>query len=311
MLSRKPELQLFEFLLELIDIQIKKYVALGKRGVGPDARLNSTLVYDEATELMNFANILVNNFDKGNLAPIKKIAEQIYFYLKCEGIRSLAGHLLDKNNIHDTVFIRIVEQKDKFRLIMRNLGLQWSEDLNPQTEIQQACKYESCQIALKILQLVRDIEENPEIEWDIKLVPHHAQLAIKKNSREGRYKEQASKINGLYDICIKHIESMDKPTHFFPPMDAREVDKFAAFHINIFNKLLKQYEQMDPSSPLFSSHHLWYEVGKLSHKPIETPSSSSAACKFFAKTVVPLFLIGCLITYFTQALEDPNAPALR
>lgn len=60
----KGQKELFEFLCKLVDIQIKKYVSLAQFGVGPDARLNAKLVFDEVNELLGFAEQLLSDLEK-------------------------------------------------------------------------------------------------------------------------------------------------------------------------------------------------------------------------------------------------------
>ena len=90
----KGQKELFEFLCQLIDIQIKKYVSLATVGVGPDARLNAKLVCDEVSELLEFAELITDT--KRTLHEeypelLHVLFNQVKFYVEQETCKSLCG----------------------------------------------------------------------------------------------------------------------------------------------------------------------------------------------------------------------------
>ena len=91
--------KLFEFTHKLINVQIVKYTKLAAFGVGPDARMNASLVLDGVNELIDLSRRLLTpaSVDEVNF---KSIFNQVRFYVEQEKLRAHAGWLLDQNNIH-------------------------------------------------------------------------------------------------------------------------------------------------------------------------------------------------------------------
>src|SRR5262245_30926496 len=115
----EKHVELCDFLFELIDVQIKKYVKLATVGIGPDARLNSALVFKEVNELLELEGFLLeemrSNKGSGEIksSVFNKVFFQVKFYVEQESLRAYAGWLLDENNIHTTVDNRTKQQSSQ------------------------------------------------------------------------------------------------------------------------------------------------------------------------------------------------------
>lgn len=120
-MSQKTDL--FDFLYLLIDTQITKYVRLATIGFGPDARLNAKLVFNEVSELLELADTLLKQIERGcdseeHNDEFFSISSQIKFHLEQEKIRADAGLLVAPNNIHEPNQKRATEQLTEFQQIV-------------------------------------------------------------------------------------------------------------------------------------------------------------------------------------------------
>ncbi|KGP63683.1 hypothetical protein EP47_04775 [Legionella norrlandica] len=174
--------ELFEFLSELIDIQIKKYVELAKRKVVEDALINADLVSEEVNELLVLAEQVLkeieNNEKSDSSDSIDRILDQVKFYLEQEHLRSYAEWLLIKNDSQDTVYYRTGAQLRRLGEIKRFASEEYSQ---PITHIQQQCQHDSVQIIHSILALAIQLRENPDMELD-KSIPADAQVVLRRNA---------------------------------------------------------------------------------------------------------------------------------
>lgn len=321
--------KLFEFVVELIDIQIQKYLSLAIYGVGPDARLNALLVCDEVAELLQAGGLLLKEMKAvvdgacGN-SVFLGTAHLMKFYLEQESLRSNAGHLLDDNNIHAGVKGRTAHQLKQLKDIVHD-EIDFSIESLPETAVQRQCQYDSNQIARKILNLARIIRENPDIELEPE-IPKHAQVALRQNAR-GRYVILADEIDKLYQKCDQFLMIADSNSGS-SELSPQQAKIFEKNHREAFNRLITKFKQIQPDSRLFSSAHQYYRVGQ--------PSLNSADDDIPALSVVPLekkhsewsffsknravtggvvlggvLLVSSLLPYFVQLLNQETDNNLR
>lgn len=305
--------ELFDFLAELIAVQIKKYVELATRGVGPDARLNAALVYDEVDELLEMAELLLEEITFNDNSPEEQkdivftsVFGQIKFYLEQESLRGYAGWLLDANNIHTGVYTRTQKQlQDLFKIanIASAEAIPLSE---PTTDIQQQCKHDSNGIALRILALAIDIKNNPNMELDAK-VPSHAQTLLRKNATT-RYVTYETKINALHSECKNfiNISTMQERSSTLKSTKAKENEQI---HNSKLALLLNRYQKLEPTSSLFSTDHEWFKIPEFKSNSRSAEQSASYFSRRNFIFIGGIVLTGvCLITqllpYFMQQEEE-------
>jgi hypothetical protein len=297
--------EFFEFLCELIDIQIKKYVALTKIGIGPDARLNARLVFNEVSELIQFAEILIKliqnpSLDKQALADIYT---QVKFYLEQEHIRAYAGWLLDENNIHTPGLSRVKGQLEHLNKIGQSVGIDGTTPSEPVTDIQKQCQHDSCSIAFYILDLAKQIIANPEMELDDN-IPKHARMILKRNVviRYGKseFSKPIEELHSKYDAFLK-TSHFDKSSSVLLSSDAKTLEKV---HRGQWTTLLQSYRKIEPNSVLFDSKHEWSEIGKHSGVSYKTmPTSSFGGFRLFGAVAAGAVLIYMLMPHFVTQLE--------
>lgn len=300
----KGQKELFEFLCKLVDIQIKKYVSLAQFGVGPDARLNAKLVFDEVNELLGFAEQLLSDLEKqsknksitSDTQCFAPLFNQIKFYIEQEHARAYAGWLLSENNIHTEVKERVEEQLTELKRIGQLAGIDCSTLSEPKTEIQKQCEYDSIAIAFYILDIAKKIKENPGMELPGN-IPQHARIILRHNA-ETRYcsEEIASALQSLhkkYSDFLRQSE-LQKSSNVLSKEDAEFHQKN---HRAKWLDMFQRYAIIAPSSPLLSSEHEWYKVALLTKKKPESNSS----CKLFGGIIATSALaIYMLMSYFSQ-----------
>ncbi|KTD06925.1 hypothetical protein [Legionella jamestowniensis] len=313
---------LFELLAELIDVQIKKYVSLASRGVGPDARLNAALVYDEVKELLFFANLLLDEIqsnvdaDRIDYTVFYTIFDQVKFYLEQEQLRAYAGRLLDDNNIHATVDERTSKQLHALAEIAEHADIDLSVASQPVTEIQKQCQYDSAKIACFILTLAKSVRENPSMVFDPK-VPEHAQVILRRNALT-RYHELANEIDELHQQCEEVLEGLPLKARF-SSLTKEEAWARSAEHKGQLTTLLKRYQGLTPDSCLFTSKHTWHEVASFSTKAGSEQSNKQVSLQSFFSNrrallggvaVAGIYVAALLYYFSTQFEEGYTAPKL-
>ncbi|CDZ76289.1 hypothetical protein BN59_00556 [Legionella massiliensis] len=308
--------ELFDLLCELIDVQIKKYVKLATVGVGPDARLNAALVYEEVNELLGFADLLLQEMETNfESETIKKFAyvdvfDQLKFYLEQESFRGHAGWLLDDNKIHATVDERTTQFLKELEAIDEEESFDFSEKSVPRTEIQRQCQHDSYQIAHRILALAIDVSTNPDMQFD-KKIPAHAQPILRKHAST-RYVQYADEINSLHDECEEFLQqsTLANSSTVLENGQARDYQKA---HLEQWNNLLYRYRCINTDSPLFSVEHQWHDVAVASPSPVEQPVAVQQSPTIFSNRNLALLgglfftgtLLACkLLPYFTASEEN-------
>lgn len=295
-------MKLFEFLCKLTDIQIKKYVGLATYGVGPDARLNASLVLDEVNELLALADSLLNNFNKDSQCTtdfFPNIFNQVKFFIEQEHLRAYAGWLLDENNIHSTSIKRLDEQLEELKEIAQLAKIDYSKASKPSTSIQKQCEYDSWNIALYILDIAIKVKANPEMDFEDK-IPSHAQKILRRNATT-RYCDEKflQPITELHKQCVEFLNSSElKQSN--AELQKDEAKKNEIIHREQFNKLLERYKQIEPSSELFSSKQEWYKIGTTSLSKTKSNSISSNIGLFGGVILIGGVLMCMLISYFNQ-----------
>lgn len=299
----EKDIQLFELLSKLIAVQIKKYVALATVGVGPDALLNASLVYDEVSELLKLASSLLKTIKnkKSNPSLFLSVFSQVKFYLEQESFRAHAGWLLDSNNIHDTVDERtrtLLKEMESLAKLAEISDFSCPE--KPHTDIQKQCELDSFEIAYRILTLACNVRKNPEMELD-KKIPPHAQKILKKNATT-RYIEFKNEIDEEYEKCEQYLKNatLPKRTTSLTKKDALSYQKT---HEAQLSSLLNEYQNIQPDSFLFSSAHQPYTVAT------PTPKASYSKLSFFTCAAVGVSVLIYLVPYlksFYQENEGEN-----
>ncbi|ASQ46164.1 hypothetical protein [Legionella clemsonensis] len=313
---------LFEFLAELIDVEIKKYVSLASRGIGPDARLNAALVYDEVNELLFFGKRLLDEIqankdaDQIDDSVFYNLFDQVKFYIEQEHLRAYAGKLLDENNIHTTVDTRTSKQLEVLAEIAAYAEVDLSIRSKPVTEIQKQCQFDSAKIIKCILTLAKKVRENPHMEFDEK-IPPHAQAILRRNAAT-RYHQVAKEIDELYQKC--ELVLKDSPLEACVSLLTKEEAwAHSAKHQGQLNILLERYKSLEPGSRLFSPTHTWLEVAAISskaegyqpHKQIAAAKSLfSSRHVLFGGVIIASSCVLALLSYFSTQLEE-NYPSLQ
>lgn len=306
----KSQKELFEFLCELIDVQIKKYVSLAKFGVGPDARLNAKLVFGEVNELLTFAEQLIEDLEnpkQGSTAQehFTSLFSQTKFYIEQEYVRAYAGWLLSENNIHSEVKERVEEQLKQLTQIGQSAQIDSSIPSKPLTEVQEQCEYDSIAIAFRILDLAKNVKENPEIELPSN-IPLHARNILKQNAIT-RYcvEEFAKPIEELHKKYNEFLgqSKLKKSNDVLSKEDAQSHQKT---HKEKWENLFNRYKSIEPSSQLFSPDHEWYKVALPEKKKSEMGYSSRNLMLFGGIAITGVVSIYMLMSYFMQ-LDDENS----
>lgn len=291
--------QLLEFLCKFIDIQIKKYESLATVGIGPDARLNARLVLNEVDELLDLTEQLLAETELSSNDNVEfiNIFNQVKFYIEQEYVRSYAGWLLAENNIHSTVKERVSEQLNELLAIAKLIGLNTEGPSSPITLVQKQCKYDSCAISYKILDLALKIRDNPQHQFDGQIPPHA--LMVMKTNATSRYVTYSDEIEALHHKYENYLNSsgLEKSSTLLQGNEARE---YQQIHLARWNNILGNYKKSTPDSCLFSSEHEWYNIG-VNKQP---PSILSGKNVLFCAKVTGFILISMLLKYFTQTNEQ-------
>jgi hypothetical protein len=302
--------ELFELLSELIDVQIKKYVKLATIGVGPDARLNAALVYEEVNELLESAFLLLHPLEKehNDETIFLSAFSLVKFYLEQESFRAGAGWLLDSNNIHDTVDERTKTQLAQLKQIGELAEIaDFSIRAKPNTQVQNQCEHDSFEIAHRILTLARNIRTTPTMELDEK-IPTHAQEILRKNAST-RYLQYQEEIDQQYQKCEFYLNNstLEKRTSVLTKEEALSYQKTHGFQLS---SLLERYKTIQPNSRLFSSTHKSYTVATPDQKKSSNYSIPKLSFFFCAATLGTGILIQYLLPYLTNFGQENRNESL-
>ncbi|KTD63625.1 hypothetical protein Lsan_1058 [Legionella santicrucis] len=253
----KNKIELFEFLGQLIDIQIKKYVALTTEKVIHDARYNAKLVFAEINELFGFAEQLVADMENpaasklNNPKHFDALFNQVKFYLEQEHTRIYAGWILDEKNSTTEV----EKQLAQLQKIGESAGIDCSSASIAVTQTQKLCEYDSAQIAFQVFDLVKRIKENPEMDLD-STIPRQAQIRLRHNAKT-RYseKEFAESINGIHTRYLEFFEQSDLENNH-STLSKEETGIYEEKHRNRWGRLLERYQTIIHSATLDESDKL-------------------------------------------------------
>lgn len=299
-------MELFEFLCQLIDIQIKKYKALVGFGVGPDARMNAQLVFNEVNELFSFAEKLLEITSEDE-QDFKLICSQIKFYIEQEYLRGYAGWLLDENNIHTPEIKRVHSQLAQINALGTRAQIDCSISSKPQTLIQKQCEYDSYEIASFILNLAKNIKLDPDMELDSQLIPAHARQVLKRNAIT-RYREPhiAKEIDRLYGQCSNFLKQSEL-TKSTDLLDQDTSISYVELHKKHLEELLERYKIIAPTSNLFNPQHQWYKIGRSHPEPVKIASfTPSKTTWLFGGIAAGAILTYMLLPYFAHAHSEPS-----
>lgn len=279
----KNQRQLFEFVCELIDIQIKKYVHLQKIGIGPDAGMNAVLVVKQVEELFQLAKELLKSMNTSTETKssddkqFKNIFNQVQFYLEQEFLRGHAGWLIDENNIHTPEFDRLRLQKEQLASIAREASISMASPAMPVTDIQKQCEHDSHAIAFLILDLAIKLKADPEMKLDAN-IPSHAGIILRRHARpEGRYSQTNiwEPLQDLHKKCLSFLEK-SKISKRKEILTKDSATLKAKEHQSMLNNLLAEFRDIQPDSRLFSSEHQWHNIAARRAKTSTTKSSTSS-----------------------------------
>ncbi|ARB93562.1 hypothetical protein [Legionella longbeachae] len=247
----KNQKELFEFLSQLIDIQIKKYITLTTEKVVQDARYNTKLVFAEINELLGFAEQLVTDMENPSASKLNDskhfgaLLNQVKFYLEQEHTRAYAGWILDEKNSTSEIEKQLIQ----LHKIGKSAGIDCSSASIAVTETQKLCEYDSAQIAFQVFDLVKKIKENPDMDLD-NSIPKQAQIRLKHNAKT-RYseKEFAESIDGIH---LKFLEFFEQSALDNNPgtISKEEAGIHEEKHRNQWESLLQRYQAItNPSKP--------------------------------------------------------------
>lgn len=258
--------QLFLFLLKLIQVQIEKYDNLVKIGIGPDANLSAALVYNEVTELLKFANLLLQDIELNRTFSFEDVHfnlvfEGIKFYLEQEYARAYAGWLLDENPIHNKAYNRVISQIKELKEMADSVDISFSEFSLPQSPVQQQYLYDSAAIAFFILQLAENIKNNPSME--LTGIPKHAQTILKKHA-ENRYIVLAEEIEKALIPHQKIVES-DNFKKSTLVLTINQVNRYKLSQLRALKRVREDYNKIKaPLSLVSTPKHAGFSVRNLS-----------------------------------------------
>lgn len=239
----KNQKALFEFLGQLIDIQIKKYRSLLTDEVVQDARLNARLVFDEVNELLGFAEQLVTDMENpsedasNDPQHFRSLFNQIKFYLEQEHSRAYAAWLLDEQNSTKEA----EKQLTQLLQIGESAKIDSSSASMPVTHIQKQCEFDSAQIAFQIVNFVKEITKNPEIELDSS-IPIATQKGLRRNAKKRYCQEEfMQSIDNLYKIYTDFFEASNLE-NVSSVLSKDEINLYTAQHRGQWESLQIRYQ---------------------------------------------------------------------
>lgn len=182
---RSTAIDLSNFMLELIQSQIKKCKGLIEMGIGPDAYKSATLVKTEVEELIVLLEALLKAIKESSLTSEKLLTtlNPIKFYLDQEKFRADASHYVAPVPIHAAIQKRVDQQSAAIALFYLRASFQEAQAVMPQNAIQQQIFLASAEIALNILRIAAAPESKgadlsgPAKELMIKYAEHHKAYA--------------------------------------------------------------------------------------------------------------------------------------
>ncbi|MGC1182388.1 hypothetical protein [Legionella sp.] len=299
---------LFEFVYELINTQIEKYVNLVKIGIGPDASINANLVLDEVTELMDSAKNLLMHIEKPphTHEEFVIILEQVRFYLEQEQLRGTASYLLDENKVHSGQIDWMNKQFGVFSEFSAAADIDMSRPALAITESQKQCEHDSNAIAFYILDIAKKLKSDPKIEFE-QSFPKHAAIILRRNASPeiNRYNQPniSQKIDELHARTNTFLKqsNLKKRDDLFCIAD---LNKKQLTHQELLTQLLSRYQLVKPNSKLFSQEDQDHQISSTQSKSILNSVLSKRG--FFSTVAVigiPISLV--LINYLKQKQEDP------
>ncbi len=305
--------KLIEFAIVSIDMQVKKYQKLVKIGIGPDAKMNATLVQRQVSDLLLQLDRLLETSEPTQ-KDMLEFAQLMKFYLDCEYTRGRAGWLLDENNFHNVNYERVTEQ-------LKILDELCSEDnsrlAHPEilTEQQRQCLHDSHEIAYLILDMAIKLKENPE-RTDLGDASHfgHGFSIMRKHAQlNGRYYEP--------EICKemenRHQESEDflNESDLKKTTDTLDGQAASTFFIDDTEHLKNQLDiflELYPFSELSKADFDFYQIDR-------TKNNQKSEQKSHGLIKLGLFALGGVIAASTAAFtaysligsdDQSNTPTL-
>lgn len=243
--------RLFEFLSDLIDIQIKKYVDLAKLKVGEDAIISAALIHEEVNELLGFAEKLLtaietnSKSDAMDSTTFDSVFEQVKFYVEQEHLRSYAEWLLIENNSKQTVYARTKEQLSRLSEIKSiDTGLS-----QPVTEVQRQCQHDSIRVVYSILNLAIELRNDPKKEFDS--IPEEKLRTLRSNATK-RYIELQDEIDELHQKSKEFLQQLDMEV-FNAELSFDSAKLKSKDHDLKLKSLLSHYKEITSPSPSLPS----------------------------------------------------------
>ena len=293
--------KIFEFTYTLIDAQIEKYKKLADFGVGPDARMNASLVLDEVNELIACATQLLAMMEQPSSEReveinFLSIFNQVRFYVEQEHARAYAGWLIDENNIHTGVYSRVKAQLEQLDGLAKAANIDISTPAEPMTDTQKQCLHDSNAIAYKILNLAMQLIKNPTIDVKTLGVQDHAQVILKRHvsTPSSRYfnPDIATPIKTLFKKHKQFLDTSSAQTSENTLGKDLAIDK-SKQHGAQQAALLARYKKLNPASSLFAEKTRQVAPRQYGIFPLVTASAAALLLlfwlyQFVAQTETPL-----------------------
>jgi hypothetical protein len=307
----KSYLRLFEFICQLIDIQIKKYSDLTKKGAGPDALMSADLARNEVNDLLMLSNRLLTTFKNSNLqdkSNFQMVFDRVKFYLNQEELRARAAWLLDANNFHSSEYERLVEQQQALCDIGKRAAINLEKTVSPSLAWEHQLQHDSNEIAYFILTIAIEAKADDNITFPSG-VPKHAERIIRNHAKPGgRYHDPEifTEMQVLYLQTKTFLDSSPLKKNQ-TTLTKEEAEKAVIQQTDMFKDLLNGFKKLNIRSCLFSSDQTWHSIGEQRIKPKipeNTPCPSVSKVGLFGTVVAGSVAIYLLMTYLysmTQA----------
>jgi len=295
---------LLEFLLPLIDIQIKRYGALSNIALGPDAQMNAMLVCQELQELQQFSETLLKAYETKPLNDITftNIFNQIYFYVDQEYFRGYAGWLIDENNIHVVEFKRLKQQLEHLKKIANLTNIDIPNPPAPSTPNQKQCQHDSYAVVQLIVSTTLQLTEaNNKFIPLPDVIPIHAQHIFRKHAAEnGRYQrpEISSELRRLDKECQAWLAT-SKLEKSLIKLTQAEAAEYAISDRQHFDLQLARFKQLSPDSDLS-----WYRIGSM--KP-QTKQDNHKYSFFTNACAITVSMVLVIAAYYIKTSLDETA----
>lgn len=298
---------LFKLLCEIINDQIKKYTALQKNGVGPDAGISISTITAQVDELLKLANALLedkkaSHESKSHNDVFETTLKQTLFYIQQEYIRGKAGWLIDSNNIHSPALTRITYQRNQLMDLAEQTHIS-TDFLSAESEAQKQCRHDSYAIAKRILDLAIQLKEDPKKEFKEE-IPEHAQAILRRHAQQGgRYHDKKTweAIQELHKEAENFLDNspLTKSTQ---TLSNDAVNNLVTSHKDSLAKLHAKFKGIEPNLSIFSTEN---------DAQLKKNTSLSNSSFFMGATAAAGIAVCALIAYLARNEYSTFLPGYR